>query len=234
MTANEIEQTLKQIGSPEKALQFQRFFKTGPGEYGAGDVFLGINVPILRQLARKHKELALEETLKLLKSQFHELRTLAILILVLRYAKENLAGQKRIYNLYLGHTHFINNWDLVDISAPHIVGNFLATRDRHPIYKLAESKSLWERRIAIMATFHFIRQSDFADTFNISKRLLNDKEDLIHKAVGWMLREVGKRNQTLLESFLKEHYLRMPRTMLRYAIERFPEMQRKRYLIGNI
>jgi 3-methyladenine DNA glycosylase AlkD len=212
----------------------QRFFKTGPGEYGEGDVFVGIKVPVLRKLAAEFETEALQTIRILLKSKIHEERVLALMILVRRFERGNDQGRRQIYNLYLKHTRCINNWDLVDGSAPYIVGAFLQGRNRRPLYVLAKSSSLWERRIAVLSTFHFIRQNDFADALRISESLLTDEHDLIHKAVGWMLREIGKRDRGVGETFLKTHYRKMPRTMLRYAIERFPEARRRKYLLGRI
>ena len=209
----------------------QRFFKTGPGEYAAGDLFIGINVPVLRSLAKKYQSLSLGEVLHLLKSRIHEERLLSLLILILKYRAGDLVVKKKIYRAYLAHTAYINNWDLVDLSAGYIVGKYLLKRDRKILLKLAQSKNLWERRIAMIATFAFIYEGEFEWTFKIAKILLHDEHDLIQKAVGWMLREVGKRvSQKELEDFLKENAKTMPRTMLRYAIERLPEPKRQYYL----
>jgi len=234
MTANDIRVKLKSLGSPERAEMSKRYFKTGPGQYGEGDIFYGNSAAEMRGLARDYQALADDEILKLLRSPFHEERAVALLIFVRRFAKADSATRRRIYALYLAHTAFINNWDLVDVSAPHVVGAYLADKSRKPLYRLVRSRSLWERRISIVATFHFIRQNDFSDTLELSQRLLADKEDLIHKAAGWMLREVGKRDTDAARTFLAEHYQRMPRTMLRYAIERFPEAERQAYLKGLI
>jgi 3-methyladenine DNA glycosylase AlkD len=234
MTANEIRAQLEQLGSPERAEVAKRYFKTGPGEYGEGDIFYGISAHVLRQLAREHQALADKETLRLLRSPVHEARCVALLILVRAFAKGDQTARQRIYETYLANTRFINNWDLVDVSAPHIIGAHLADKSRKPLEALARSQSLWERRIAIISTFYFIRTGEYANTLRIAKLLLGDKEDLIHKAVGWMLREVGKRDRESEVSFLKEHYKLMPRTMLRYAIERFPEAERQMYLKGTI
>jgi len=229
-----IEKELKRVSSKEKAKILQRFFKTGPGEYGEGDVFLGVVVPDIRKLSKAHKNIPYSNILKLLKSPIHEKRLLALLILVLRFEESDKKNKKFIYELYLKNTKYINNWDLVDLTAHHIVGGFLTERSRNPLYKLAKSKSLWERRIAVLSTFHFIRRHQFEDTFKIAEILLNDTEDLIHKAVGWMLREAGNRNLNAEEHFLKKHYREMPRTMLRYAIEKFPEAKRQAYLKSKI
>ena len=234
MTATSIHQHLDALGDPEKAAHAQRFFKTGPGQYGEGDIFVGIRVPVLRRLAKEYQALSLAETTALLHSPIHEARLLALLILVRKYAKGDAATRKTIYDLYLKNTRWINNWDLVDVTTPHIVGKFLMDRSREPLYRLARSSSLWERRIAIITTFEFIRHDQFEDTLAIAETLLHDKEDLIHKAVGWMLREVGKRNLDAEEGFLHQHYRTMPRTMLRYAIEKFPEPKRQAYLKGEV
>ena len=230
----EIRARLKKLGSKEKAEVFRSFFKTGPGEYGEGDIFLGVTVPELRQLAASYQAITLREVTQLLRSTIHEERLLALLILCRTYAGGDESAKKTIYELYLRNSQFVNNWDLVDASAEHIVGAFLMERSKKPLYDLAKSKDLWERRIAIMATFRFIKRGQFAETLKIARILLADKEDLIHKSVGWMLREVGKRHLQSEERFLKEHYKKMPRTMLRYAIERFPESKRQRYLKGEI
>jgi len=224
---------IKRLADPKKAKDLQWFFKTGPGEYGEGDVFVGIKVPELRRLSKKH-DLSVSETRRLLKSKIHEERLLALLILVRIYSRSTAVAKKRIYDVYLQSTRYINNWDLVDGSAHFIVGDYLMTRSRRPLYRLAKSPALWERRIAILSTYHFIKHSDYDDTLKIARVLLDDEEDLIHKAVGWMLREVGNRDRPTEERFLKEHYKRMPRTMLRYAIEKFPEIRRQRYLKGKI
>ena len=222
------------LGDAEQAAVSQRFFKTGPGEYGEGDIFIGIKVPVLRQLAREAANLPITEIKKLLRSRIHEERLIALLMLVRRYSRTDEANRKQIYDLYLQNTSFVNNWDLVDLSAHYIVGPYLADKSRAPLYRLAESDSLWERRIAIMSTFHFIKNGEFSETLAISKLLLSDTKDLIHKAVGWMLREIGKRHLQTEENFLKKHYRKMPRTMLRYAIEKFPEHKRQAYLKGTI
>ena len=234
MHIRKIQSTLRGLAKKENAEVAQRFFKTGPGEYGEGDKFLGIRVPVLRKLAKEYQAISVGEAEKLLKSPIHEERLLALFILIRIYSKGAESVKKRIYDLYLDNTEFINNWDLVDTSAEHIVGNFLLDKGKSPLYGLAKSKILWERRISIMATFCFIKRLQYSDTLKISEILLHDKEDLIHKAVGWMLREVGKRKLPLEEEFLKAHYKDMPRTMLRYAIERFSESKRQRYLKSKI
>ena len=231
---NTIQTQLRDIADPAIALSSQRFFKTAPGQYGEGDIFLGIKVPTLRALAKKFRDTSLNTISALLKSKFHEERLFALMLLINIYQKDNEDSKQSAYDLYLAHTAHINNWDLVDASAPHIVGDFLASRSRKPLYELVASTSLWERRIAIVSTLYFIRHNEFTDTMLIAEHLLADHHDLIHKAVGWMLREVGKRDQSTEEAFLQKHYQTMPRTMLRYAIERFPEMRRKQYLKGKI
>jgi len=225
---------LRELSDRDIAAHSQRFFKTGKGDYGEGDRFLGIRVPTIRKYIREYRSLPLEDTLTLLKSPFHEARLLALLILVAQYSSTNMrTGHNAIYQLYLRHTKFINNWDLVDCSAEHIVGTHLFSKDRKPLYRLARSRGLWERRIGVMATFHFIKRDDFSDTVAIAEVLLHEHEDLIHKAVGWMLREVGKRNLNVEERFLIQYYKEMPRTMLRYAIEKLPEIERLAYLHGT-
>jgi len=229
-----IQKHVRQSGNDEIARHSQRFFKTEKGGYGEGDRFLGIRVPILRKLAKQYKATALANVLKLLASVYHEERLLSLLMMVSLFARGTAAEQDTIYKAYLENTCYINNWDLVDSSAQHIVGVYLLTRSRDPIYRLADSINLWERRISIMSTFHFIRSNDFDDTLKLSEKLKQDPEDLIHKAVGWMLREIGNRNMAIEERFLRKHYRDMPRTMLRYAIEKFPEDKRQAYLKGKI
>jgi 3-methyladenine DNA glycosylase AlkD len=225
---------LHELGDPGIAAHSQGFFKTGPGEYGEGDIFLGFRVPAIRKCVKEYRDLTLGMTLDLLKSRFHEARLLALLIMVAKYtAARSCDEQESIYDSYLAHTAHINNWDLVDCSAEHIVGAHLLDRERGPIYRLARSKNLWERRIAIIATLHFIRRNDFKDTLAVAGILLHDREGLIHKATGWMLREVGKRDIDAEKDFLERHSREMPRTMLRYAIERFPEEERLTYLKGG-
>ena len=234
MTAQTIQKRLKKLGNKERAAISRRFFKTGPGQYGEGDVFIGVRVPVLRALVKEYPALSVEEIQILLRSHIHEERLLALLLLVDSFSKDDDAARASIYELYLKNTGFVNNWDLVDSSAEHIVGAYLMGRNKAVLYRLAESINLWERRIAIMSTFHFVKHHEFSDTLKISKMLLFDRQDLIHKATGWMLREIGKRDLQTEESFLKVHYKKMPRTMLRYAIEKFPEQKRQRYLKGRI
>ena len=223
------------LANKEIAEHSQRFFKTGKGQYGEGDIFLGIRVPVLRKFAKTFRRISLAEVSKLLESKFHEERMLSILMLTNHFKSGDEDVQELIYELYLDKTKFINNWDIVDISAGNIVGAFLFEKDKAPLYRLVFSENLWERRIAIVATFYFIRNDEFDDTLKIAEILFTDKEDLIHKAaVGWILREVGKRVIKIEEEFLKEHYLKMPRTMLRYAIERFPETRRRMYFKGQV
>lgn len=232
MIAELISKRLQKMENKKDAQFLQRFFKTGAGQYGEGDVFLGIRVPALRKLAKEYKTLQPIEVLPLLQSPYHEERLFALILLVNAFAKGDEALRRQIYDLYLSNTQYINNWDLVDISSPNIVGAFLVDKNRKPLYHLAKSKSLWERRISVLATFSFIRQNQFADTIAIAGLLVRDKEDLIHKATGWMLREVGKRDVQCAELFLQKHCKEMPRTMLRYAIEKFPPAKRHMYLNG--
>ena len=234
MASQEIIDYLKSLSNPEIAEHSQRYFKTAKGEYGFGDKFLGIRVPIVRQVVKKYKTTSLSNAEKLLKSEFHEIRLFALLLLVYQFSRADLDKQDKIYNLYLKNTKYINNWDLVDSSAHHIVGAYLENKDRAILIKLSKSKLIWDRRIAIIATYYFIKNNNYKDTLQISKTLLNDKEDLIHKAVGWMLREIGKRDLNEEITFLNRHYKNMPRTMLRYAIEKFSKIERGKYLKGTI
>ncbi|MEM9805661.1 MAG: DNA alkylation repair protein [Cyanobacteria bacterium P01_D01_bin.56] len=234
MAIERIRQDLKELADPTIAEHSQRFFKTGKGEYGEGDQFLGIRVPVLRAQVKRHQATPLDEIQQLLQSLFHEERLFALLLLVHQFKKGDDATKRAICQLYLNNTDHVNNWDLVDSSAPQIVGVYLETRDRQVLYQLVQSHSLWERRIAIMATFQFIRNHQFEDTLKLSEQLLDDKEDLIHKAVGWMLREIGKRDGAVERDFLTMHYQQVPRTMLRYAIEKFPKEERKAYLAGVV
>lgn len=227
---------LQALSNRDIAAHSQRFFKTAKGQYAQGDKFLGIRVPEIRKCVREFRTISLEDTLDLLKSPFHEARLLALLILVAKFSSANQSNRtdcEAIYRSYISHTKYINNWDLVDCSAEHIVGAHLFSKERKPIYRLAGSKDMWERRIGVVSTFHFIKREDFSDTLDVAELLLNEKEDLIHKAAGWMLREVGKRDRRAEEKFLAKHYRQMPRTMLRYAIEKFPESERLAYLHGT-
>jgi len=218
--------------NPEKAKVYQRFFKTGKGEYGEGDIFLGITVPQARKIVSQFRNLLFPGILKALKSKYHEERLIGFLLLVLRFQKGSVEEKRQAYEMYIDNTKYINNWDLVDVTAEKVVGPYLEDKDKSLLYKFAKSKNLWERRIAIMSTFHYIKKGDSRETLRIAELLLYDKEDLIHKAVGWMLREVGKRcGEEVEEKFLKRYYQTMPRTMLRYAIERFVEKKRKMYLL---
>jgi 3-methyladenine DNA glycosylase AlkD len=234
MTVQDIRNRLQHLANKKKALTLQGFFKTGPDEYGEGDVFLGITVPRLRKLVKECDGIPIAETAALLKSGIHEERLLALLMLVHAFSKGDAAARRKIYNLYCKNTRYVNNWDLVDLSAPNIVGSYFLDKSRKPLYEFAKSRDLWKRRIAIMATFSFIKQNEFNEALIISKMLLADDHDLVHKAVGWMLREIGKRSISVEEKFLKQHYKKMPRTMLRNAIERFPEAKRRRYLNGSV
>jgi 3-methyladenine DNA glycosylase AlkD len=232
VNAASITDRLAGLADPGVAAVSGRFFKTGPGEYGEGDLFRGIRVPVLRKLCAEYPDIPLPVMSELLVSPFHEDRLLALLMLVRRFGAADTGVRAHIYGLYLASTRSINNWDLVDLSAEHIVGRFLRDRERTPIYRLAGSGYLWERRIAVMATFHYIKHGEYADTLALSELLLDDSEVLIHKAAGWMLREIGKRCPEEEEAFLQKHYRAMPRVMLRYAIERFPEDRRQLYLKG--
>ncbi len=233
-TLNNLKNELKKYSSKGRTKILQRFFKTGPGQYGEGDVFLGITVPNARKVAKKYNHLALADIKRLLQSKIHEERLTALLILVNIFEKSDTLGQKKIVNFYLKNTKYINNWDLVDLSADKILGNFLKDKSPRILYKLAKSKNLWERRIAMISTFYFIKCSKYRETLKLAKMMLKDKHDLIHKAVGWMLREIGKKDLKTEESFLKKYYRQMPRTMLRYAIEKFPKQRRLAYLKNKI
>lgn len=230
----DIRKALRAYADETDAAIYRRFFKTGPGEYGEGDRFIGVRVPATRRVARDYRTLPLADTLTLLQSDIHEERLLALIILSHKFKAGTPDEQTTIYRAYLDHTPFINNWDLVDVSAEHVVGAYLERRSRKPLHDLARSESLWERRIAILSTFRFIRHDDFDETLAIAEILVADAHDLIHKAVGWMLREVGKRDRSKEESFLIRHYRTMPRTMLRYAIEKFTEEIRQQYLKGTL
>ena len=233
---SELKKDVRRLGSPKKAKVYQRFFKTGKGEYGEGDIFLGLTVPQSRKIATTYKDLSFPDIKKLLQSKVHEERLIALLILVDRFssfAKASEDKRKRIFDFYLKHTKYINNWDLVDLSAAKIVGEYLMDKSKNVLFKLARSNNLWERRISIVATYQFIKDGRCQEALKVSQMLLKDEHDLIHKAVGWMLREVGKNcSQEVLEEFLKKHYKEIPRTTLRYAIEKFPKKLQKEYLQG--
>ena len=228
-----LKKELQKNSSKEKAEIYSKFFKTQKGEYGEGDIFIGLTVPKQREIAKKYSNLSLSKIQQLLKSKIHEYRLTALLIICKKYKKAKEEEKANIFNFYLKNTKKINNWDLVDISAPNIVGNFLLDKKKSVLYNLANSSNLWEKRIAIVSTLYFIQKKEFEDALAISEILLKDKHSLIHKAVGWMLREIGKRNEPILEDFLKFHYKIIPRTTLRYAIERFEESKRKEYLGGT-
>jgi len=232
MISAQIKKELLEKADPEKAKIFLRFFKTSPGHYGEGDKFIGLTVPEQRKIAMKYKDASLQDLTELIRNPIHEYRLTALLILTYKYKAANEDLRKQIYDFYLENYDCINNWDLVDVTAPNIVGEYLLDRPsrRKILYEFAGSDNLWKKRIAIISTFTFIKNSQYEDTLNIAEILLNDKHDLIHKAVGWMLREIGKRNLGILEKFLDKHTTSMPRTMLRYAIEKFDEEKRKYYM----
>lgn len=230
MTAEIIKQKLLSLGNPKKADKSQYFFKTGKGQYGEGDVFIGTTVPESRSVAKEHKSLPFDEIAKLLNDEIHECRLCALLILVEQFKTKDNDKRKQVYDFYLTQTHGINNWDLVDLSSYFIVGQWLLDKDRAPLYKLAESTNLWEQRIAIVSTMAFVRNNDFEDTLKLAEKLMNHDHDLIHKACGWLLREVGKRDENVLTGFLDIHSKQMPRTMLRYSIEKLTKEQRAHYM----
>jgi 3-methyladenine DNA glycosylase AlkD len=234
LTGAAIRRRLAAHAEPGRVPLLLRFFKTGPGQYGEGDVFAGVRLSAIRKVCRDCRGAGLDAIRPLLRSRVHEERLLALLLLVDAFRRGDEASRRHIFRFYLAHTAFINNWDLVDSSAPSIVGAWMYERSRTPLRRLATSTSLWERRIAILATAYFIRQGDLEETFRIADMLIDDPHDLIHKAVGWMLREAGNRNGAAERRFLRTRYRRMPRTMLRYAIEKFPAAERRRYLAGEI
>ena len=239
MTLNNILKEIKDNSDKSRAKVLSSFFKTGKGQYGEGDIFLGLTLPQSRSIAKKYLSLSLNDIDKLISSKIHEERLIALLILVYRFEKDN-NERRSIFDFYIKNSKKINNWDLVDVSAHHIVGRFILDNEENNsnlgslLLKLAESENLWEKRISIVSTYYFIKNNRLDKTLEISKKLLNDKHDLIHKAVGWMLREVGKKNILVLKKFLRENYSNLPRTTLRYAIERFPEKERKSFLKGEI
>jgi len=230
----ELQKKIKMLGSPEVSKTMKWFFKTGKGEYGEGDVFAGLKVPTQRKLAREFRDLSLVDLRVLLNSPVHEERLISLFILIDKFAKSTEKERQVIFKFYIENRKRVNNWDLVDLSAPKIMGKYLLEKDKGLLFKFALSKNLWERRIAVLSTYEFIRNENYDTTLKIAKILLEDDHDLIHKAVGWMLREIGKRDLMTEENFLKTHYKKMPRTMLRYAIEKFPEVKRKKYLQGKI
>jgi len=232
-TAAEVRGLLRESASPEKAAFLPRFFKTGAGEYGDGDRFYGVVVPVCRRIAGAARDLGESDLEELLSSPMHEERTVALLVMADRFERGDENERSRVYRLYRRKLARVNNWDLVDGSAPTIVGGYFEGRDRSQLYRWARSKKLWERRIAMLATYRYIKKGDFKDALAIAQILRDDEEDLIHKAVGWMLREIGNRDREAEERFLRSHHRRMPRTMLRYAIEKFPERLRKAYLNGR-
>ncbi len=227
---SEIQRELRALANPKKAKDVARFFKTGPGEYGEGDVFLGLTVPQIRKIANKHQSLPLSELLKLLKSNFHEERLTALVMMVSLYRKSDELQREKIFQQYLKNRKHINNWDLVDTSVAGIVGSHLHRKSKKLLYELVKSKTLWDRRLAIVATHYFIRQGKVAETMKLAKHLLNDSEDLMHKATGWMLREAGKKDLKALHLFLQANAHRMPRTMLRYSIEKLNPKERQKYM----
>ncbi len=232
MTLKLLRQTMRELASPERAAGALRFFKTGPGEYGEGDQFLGLTVPQVRELVCQTDELSESDVLKCLHSKWHEERLLALLVLVRRFdkARKDEAAREHLVDLYLENTRWINNWDLVDTSAPQILGKWLLRHDRSVLTLLSVSQSLWEQRISVLATQAFIRAGQFEDTLHLCQHFLSHPHDLMHKACGWMLREIGNRDLAVLRAFLDRHVRQMPRTMLRYAIEKLPEPERKGYL----
>jgi 3-methyladenine DNA glycosylase AlkD len=234
MRSSKIRSVIKVCGNKDHAATMQRFFKTGKGEYGEGDIFLGIKVPVQRQIAKQFRDLSFDDIGELIKSKIHEERLISLFILVDQYQKTDEEGKKKIYSFYLKNRKYVNNWDLVDLSAPKIIGKHLLNRNKSTLISYAKSSKLWEKRIAMLATYTFIKNGNFKTTLKISDILLKDKHGLIHKAVGWMLREIGKVDVKVVEEYLRDRYKKMPRTMLRYAIEKFPEEKRKKYLAGKI
>lgn len=232
--ASDIRKALRSLGDPGIAEHSQRFFRTGKGEYGEGDRFLGIRVPVIRTEVRRFREASIAVIAQILRSPWHEERLFAVLSFADRYKRGAEQDKKRIFDIYMANIDRVNNWDLVDGSAHLIVGPWLEYRGRKRLYRMARSRHLWTRRIAIMSTYHYIKNGEYDDTLALAEILLQDEHDLIHKASGWMLREVGNRDRAIEERFLQKHYNNMPRTMLRYAIEKFPEKTRKAYLLGNV
>ncbi|HIF37125.1 MAG: DNA alkylation repair protein [Methanobacteriota archaeon] len=226
---------IRKLANKEIAKHSLRFFKTDKGQYGFGDIFLGVRAPKIRLIAKKHIDISIADMKTLIQSKYHEERFLGLIILVNKYAKtKDKKNRNQLYKIYVSSFKYINNWDLVDVTCPHVTGKHLIDKDRTILYKWAKSEDLWTKRIAMVSTFSFIRKNDLEDTFKIAEILLHDEHDLIHKAVGWMLREAGKRDIKKEETFLKKYYKTMPRTMLRYSIEKFPESKRQKYLKGTI
>jgi len=234
LKANDLIDALSFLRNDEKGSFFQRFFKTGKGEYAEGDIFWGISVPEQREVAKHFKSISLEELSSVLKSEVHEHRLTASIILVNQFRKGNAEKKEEIFKFYIQHIEHINNWDLVDGTAPTIVGEYLFQKNRELLFQLASDSNLWKQRIAVLATMYFIKKNDFEITFELSKLLLNHPHDLMHKAIGWMLREIGKKNYEVEFEFLAQHYKNMPRTMLRYAIEKFDEPIRQQFLKGTV
>ena len=234
VTATEMRAALRDLADPKIASHSARFFKSGEGEYGEGDRFLGIRVPVIRKQVRRFRDAPERAVCAMLRSPIHEERLFAVLLLADQYRRGDESEKARIYDCYMANRTFVNNWDIVDSSAHLIVGPQLEHGDRSVLQELAASHNLWDRRIAMMATYHYIKRDDFADALLIARQLRDDEHDLIHKVVGWMLRETGNRDRDVEEAFLRKHYRKMPRTMLRYAIEKFPEARRKAYLNGTI
>jgi 3-methyladenine DNA glycosylase AlkD len=234
MSLEKFKKEYAKLKNSAQAKVLQGFFKTGPGQYGEGDIFLGIKVPVQREAIKKYYDLSFVDLQELLNSKIHEYRLSAVFILVKKFEKALKEGNEKlqeiVYKFYLKNTRNINNWDLVDLSAPNIVGYYLLAKNREILYTLVKSKNLWERRIAILSTFTFLRQKDFKDVVKIAEILLKDEHDLIHKAVGWMLREAGKRDVKVLYKFLDKYFKKMPRTMLRYSIEKLSDAEKKKYL----
>ena len=229
-----IRKEIRALADKRIAEHSQRFFRTAKGEYGEGEKFLGIRVPVIRAQVRRHRDASMKALIVLLKSPWHEERLFAVLALADRFKRGDAASRRETFTAYVEHRRYVNNWDLVDGSSHIIIGGWLENRSRRLLYKLARSQVLWDRRIAIMSTYHFIKNEDFDDTLALAEILLNDEHDLIHKATGWMLREVGNRDRPTEDGFLNEHYRKMPRTMLRYAIEKYPERTRRAYLKGTV
>ncbi|MEM9333950.1 MAG: DNA alkylation repair protein [Pseudomonadota bacterium] len=232
-SASDVRKALQALADPEIAAHSAGFFKTAPDEYGEGDIFIGVRVPKIRELVKQYRELPERAVLSLLRASVHEERMVAVLVLVEQFKRADAEQQERIATLYLDHREFVNNWDLVDSSCHKILGPWLFHRQRDRLFELARSASLWDRRIAMMTTYYFIRRDDFDDALALARILRNDEHDLIHKVVGWMLREIGKRDVAVETRFLQDHYQQMPRTMLRYAIEKLPQATRKAYLEGR-